>query len=1210
MAAVSTREQQFAQVAHSDGFIAALDQSAGSAPRALRLYGIDPDQCRSDAEVMDRMHEFRERVMTHPSFTGSRIIAAILFEGTMDRQLGGLPAAQYLWEQKRVVPFLKIDKGLMEEAHGSQLMKDMPGLEDLLDRASSAGVFGTKARSVIRRAEKEGVRAAVRQQFEVAQRVLAKGLLPILEVEVDIHAQDKELAEWWLLDELLSGLRELRQDQKVMFKLTPPQHANLYLPLASHPNTVRVAALSGGHSRDEACKLLAQNANVVASFSRAFLEGMQVTQSEEEFSEAMERSCEAIYQASRAVLPENEQWLKVVHQDGFFAALDQSGGSTPKALKLYGVEESSYANDAEMLDRVHDMRSRIITSPVFNGSRIIGTILFEATMDRDIGGMPAARYLWERKRVVPFLKIDKGLVAEKDGVQLMKNLPDLDALLDKAARAGIFGTKARSVIKGPHATGIRLAVEQQFEIGRQVIAKGLVPILEPEVDINAPEKERCEELLFEALKANLSKLGRGDRVIFKLTLPTRPNLYLPLMAHPSTVRVLALSGGYSRAQACELLAQNVGMAASFSRALTEGLLLTQTDEEFRKVLDESCEAIFHASRAAPSKVEQMVKMRSQDGFIAALDQSGGSTPKALGLYGISESEYAGEAAMMDRVHEMRTRIFTSPKFNGVRVIGAILFEATMDRDVAGMPSATYLWEKKRVVPFLKIDKGLAEESRGVRLMKGISGLEETLQKAVRAGIFGTKARSVIRQPNAEGIRAAVEQQFDVGKRVMAHSLVPILEPEVDIHAEDKAHCDWLLLTALMAGLGRLAANEKVIFKLTLPTEPNLFLPLIAHPNTVRVVALSGGHDRTQACKLLAQNVGVVASFSRAFLEGLHVKQTEEEFDYALDESCETIYKASRASPVKVEQMTKVESQDGFFVAFDQCASSAPRAAKSFGIPDSAYANEREVVQRVLDMQRRIMTNPAFNGTRVLGAILSEAAVDCELEGLPAARYLWEKKRVVSFLRIDVALQDGSTGVQLMEDVPDFDELLDRAAKRGVFGVKARAVITAANSLGIRALVKQQIEIANKACARGLVPILEPEVDNQAPEKALCEEMLRSELVTGLSTLEGAGRVMLRLMLPTNPGLYAALVRSQPHAVQPRTIRMMASSGGCGRAHACELLAKNVGMVAAFGRAFAEGLKADQTEEEFTRILDESCEAILHASRTASERPQSVALGGA
>jgi len=291
-----------------------------------------------------------------------------------------------------------------------------------------------------------------------------------------------------------------------------------------------------------------------------------------------------------------DQLHKVQTQDGFIAALDQSGGSTPKALGLYGVPESSYSGDDEMFDKVHEMRTRIVTSPSFGGDRILGAILFEMTMDREVGGKPTAQYLWEDKQVVPFLKIDKGLADVDDGVQVMKPNPGLDALLAKANAAGIFGTKMRSVIKQASESGVKAVVDQQFEIGKRIVAAGLVPIIEPEVDIHCPDKAAAEELLKANLMASLDALGPDEKVMLKLTLPEQDNLYADCIAHGNVVRVVALSGGYSRDEANARLTRNHGMVASFSRALSEGLNANQTAEEFDAMMNASIQSICDASK--------------------------------------------------------------------------------------------------------------------------------------------------------------------------------------------------------------------------------------------------------------------------------------------------------------------------------------------------------------------------------------------------------------------------------------------------------------------------------------------------------------------------------------------------------------------------------------------------------------------------------------
>jgi len=291
------------------------------------------------------------------------------------------------------------------------------------------------------------------------------------------------------------------------------------------------------------------------------------------------------------------QTQQMTSSGGFIAALDQSGGSTPKALKLYGVEENEYGSDAEMFDMIHAMRTRIIKSPAFNGDKVIGAILFEQTMDRDIDGTPTAQYMWDNCKVVPFLKIDKGLEDEADGVKLMKPMPGLDDLLARAAKGGIFGTKERSVIDAASPSGIAANVAQQFDVARQVLSHGLVPIIEPEVTISIADKAQAEDILLAELTKNLDALPEDQQVMLKLTLPEAANHYKPLVDHPRVMRVVALSGGYSRSEANDRLSRNTGVIASFSRALTEGLSAKQADADFDATLADTIASIHAASVA-------------------------------------------------------------------------------------------------------------------------------------------------------------------------------------------------------------------------------------------------------------------------------------------------------------------------------------------------------------------------------------------------------------------------------------------------------------------------------------------------------------------------------------------------------------------------------------------------------------------------------------
>jgi fructose-bisphosphate aldolase class I len=298
--------------------------------------------------------------------------------------------------------------------------------------------------------------------------------------------------------------------------------------------------------------------------------------------------------------------------------------------------------------------------------------------------------------------------------------------------------------------------------------------------------------------------------------------------------------------------------------------------------------------ASQAQLDMLAKINNQNGFIAALDQSGGSTPKALGLYGVEESEYQGDAEMFTKVHEMRTRIITSNAFNGERVLGAILFENTLDRDILGQSTSSYLWNVKQVVPFLKVDKGLEAEVNGTQLLKAIPELDNLLAKANAQDVFGTKMRSVVKLANAQGVDDLIGQQFAVAKQILAAGLMPIIEPEVDIHSPEKAAAEALLKASILKHLDNLVSDQQIMLKLTLPETANFYQDLVKHPKVLKVVALSGGYSREEANHRLIENNGMIASFSRALSEGISAKQSDAEFDAAVDSSIESIYQASKS----------------------------------------------------------------------------------------------------------------------------------------------------------------------------------------------------------------------------------------------------------------------------------------------------------------------------
>merc|ERR1719352_1460430 len=365
------------------------------------------------------------------------------------------------------------------------------------------------------------------------------------------------------------------------------------------------------------------------------------------------------------------QLKKMTEDSGFISALDESGGTSPKTLATYGVTDKDYKDDAEMMSMVHDLRAKIMTNSEYKEGSIIGAILFEDTINRDVEGIPTTQYLWEKKKVVPFLKSDVGLAPPADGVQMMKDHPGLEDMLDRGLAKGVWGTKQRSQIQSANPEGIKKLVAQQFEYGKRTIAKGMIPILEPEVDITAKDKAKIEELLLPELMAGLDKLSPDQKVIFKLSLPEKANLYAPLMGYPQVVRVVALSGGYDLAESNKRLAQNAGMIASFSRTLREGLKVTQTDEEFTKTLGGTLDKVTEASKAPTYgsqvsgnavKSEQLKKMTNDPGFISALDESGGTSPKTLAAYGITDKDYKDQDEMMSKVHDLRAKIMTNPTY--------------------------------------------------------------------------------------------------------------------------------------------------------------------------------------------------------------------------------------------------------------------------------------------------------------------------------------------------------------------------------------------------------------------------------------------------------------------------------------------------------------------------------------------------------------------
>jgi len=894
--------RQLKKVTDQDGFFVDLGiNSEKEMRKALESYGIETSQLTTRVACSKQMETYRKRIITNENFDGEHVLGAVLAERAMEATLDDRPIAEYLWQKKCVVAFVQINCPLMKLKQGVMLLKERPELDAVLDKVVALSYFGVKVKSTIRQADRAGIDAAVSQQLEWGRRICAKGLVPIVEIQVSLAVSKRAQCEQMLFNALLDGLGGLRQMEKFMFELTIPVQPNTYMPLLGHPNLIRMMASSPGTcDRAESCAMLAHNAGIVACFRAGFVEGFTQQQPEDVFDQALKESSNALYRASVVMPTKQLQTTKVANTDGFFVALQ----STPEhALKNYSLDPSLYPTLKEKLGVVHVMRTRIFTHPHFNGARVLATVLREDTMLLEVEGMPTARYLWEQKNIVPFLKLDHPVTEERDGVQLLGKLSNLDQLLEKASAAGMFGAVCQSYARLANTQGIKALVDQLFKTARRIMSKGLVAVLRPEVSIESPDKEDVERLLLDALIVSLDELRSDEKVIFWLTPPDRRNMYLPIIGHPNTIRVVALSGGYGRSTACEKVRENVGMIAGFNCAFVEGLTLDSPDDAFTKTLDASCDYLFKVSRRLPPKEEQVSKVQHQDGFFAAFDQDGGHRHKVLASYGIEQQSFAtDEEEAISILHEMHTRIITHPNFNGSRVIGVFYTYASMERPVLGIPLPVYLWERKHIVSFLKIDKGLKPERNGVQLPKDIPDLEDLLDRSLELGVFGAKLKTMIKRADAAGIRRAVEKHFELGRRVLAKGLIPILHLEVDISSPEKAACERILRQEVQAALRGLRAQEKIILEFSLPEKPDMFAALVRSSSVLRLVFSSGGFSKKDALQRLTLNQGI-GGFGRAFFEEMRTQQTDKEFSKTLRDACQGTYEASRSCQGTDEGLT-------------------------------------------------------------------------------------------------------------------------------------------------------------------------------------------------------------------------------------------------------------------------------------------------------------------
>ncbi|CAE8598440.1 unnamed protein product [Polarella glacialis] len=606
---IPIKEIQNVKIIEGEGFFAALDVGGGSQTVQLLLeYGVEVSSL-SPKQQQGQLQAFRSRILTNPAINGSRAIAVAISDDFMRHEISGLPAPKYLWEVKQVVTFLKIDRGCQPEKDGMQLVKTAPKLDDLLAEAKDACIFGTKMKSVIKSPNEAGIEAVVKQQLALCRRVMAKDLVPCMQIEVDINATEKERCEHLLCLALIDSLQSFNASEKVVLWLTLPNKPNSYLSLMGHPNVLRVVALSGGYDQPTAYGMLADNVGMIAGFGRTILGGLKVAMDDEEFTKVLTGTCDHMFQASR----------RIAFQSGMLAAMDQSiaantmqSGTVIPLLQDYGIGIDESTTKLEVLKHAHEMRLRMITSSSFNGSLVIGALLDEDTMTRQISRLLAAKYLWEQKSVVPFMKLDRGTLPEKDGVQLL-NLKDMSSVLaaiDKAKTFGCLGVKTRAVIRLPNASGIKALVVQQFEVAGLILSKDMVPFLQLEVDLNSPDQGSCERILRQALMAQLRTLKQGEQVVLSMSLPSKAGIYNAFTEHPNVLRVAALSGGVKQRAACDKLAGNSGMVAAFGRALLEGALASQKEKEFSATLDKSIKMIVKASCSGPEATRAPSKERA------------------------------------------------------------------------------------------------------------------------------------------------------------------------------------------------------------------------------------------------------------------------------------------------------------------------------------------------------------------------------------------------------------------------------------------------------------------------------------------------------------------------------------------------------------------------------------------------------------------------
>jgi len=1170
-------EAQVAKVANSTGFFVGLDTHSSYALNVLKQYG--GKNLETPEEIPKQLLAFKTRVVCDKEFNGESIVGVMIDSALMTTRLhGGQKIAKYLWKEKQVVPFLSLH-GLAREREGVELIET----EDLAGQVATAsawGVHGVKARCMIHAPNKEGIKAAIDQQREIAKIVWDHNLVPVIHLEVSIDTQDKAACEEILLTVLLNGLDDLEGEKQVIVVLTLPNTPNAYLPVAHHHRVIRLLALSGGYSRDDACTMLLHNVKMTACFGRALLEGLKADMADEEFSAALQKSCKGISCCCKETPREEEQLAKLSTQNGLIVTLDERAIASAETLQSFGYKAPKGGWKDDTINETAGRTAwRIVSDKEFKGNKILAVILSERLMDATVDGQTLPAFLWAHRRVVPMLQIDKHV---HDG----ELRPDFEPMLVRAKEEGYFAVQlCTPKIKKTDKASMKTRMAEMFAYAERIRSAGLVPSLNMEVAPESPKKTDIEHLLLSEVTRCLGNLKPGEQVLLNLTLPSEANLYLPLTQNPCVVRVAGRYRGASRAEGCGHLAKCFGVTSAFGQAFTEGLNIRKGDEAFSSAIQKASDELYFASTYVPTQEIQAAKVFNSEGYIGTFDVSGGDQEAMiLQAYGISKSELVERAHVKTRMRQMRERVISNPALNGTMAIAVTLSPEMLSQQMRNRPLPKYLWEVKKIVPFVSIAKGLKSARDGVQLMTEVTELEKVLVKALRMNVVGAKTCSVINAPNKDGISQVVKQHMQIARKVLDAGMVPLIQIAVESSAEEKFLCERELVLQLLSGLKGLRGAEKVLLWLSLPDEAQVYVPLLGHPHVARLIGLSGCCDLAESCSRLSQIVGMTAGFGQAMFEGLMASQSEEDFTATLEKSGKAMFEVSRKMNEHQLKLSRMATQEGFLANMDNSGEALRTVLQQYGSV-SAGASEATLNAEASKMRIRLMMNSAFNGSRIIAVVLSEELMALSVERMFCAKYLWEVKKVIPFVRIDVGLMPESRGVCMMRNVEQVKAGVEKAVAFGCFGTKARILIMAPDTDGIKHAVSQQLEVAKCALAKGLVPIMQLEVDEKASDRMRCEQLLRAALASSLKQLDSKEQVILQFTLPVRPDSYSVF------ANHPNVLRAVARIPlGTNIQETCKEIGENQAFIGAF--TFVKNLTVKQTEREFTRCLDASMDEVF------------------